>query len=49
MSHSLINVTVDYATVGGVIDGDSCVPAVGQCIFGQDMSPFVLISPQSCS
>ena len=24
-----INVTVGYPTVGGVIDGDSCMPAVG--------------------
>ena len=30
--------TVDYATVGGVIDdGDSCMPAVGACIFEQVM------------
>ena len=40
-----INVTVGYPTVGGVIDGDSCMPAVGPCIFEQVMSPFVLIPP----
>ena len=44
-----INVTVGYPTVGGVIDGDSCMPAVGPCIFEQVMSPFVLIPPTSCS
>ena len=43
--HHTLNVTVGYATVGGVMDGDSCMPAVGQCIFEQVMSPFVLTPP----